>query len=156
MVARQAETEFEGLLDKDIKRNNKNLKWKLPRSYINSLPRSSLWETKVSESKLLFSRRVSEDLNRIEVMRNEVLVLTGNLKHRKSLGWDGIHHRVFKEFKYEIAALLAKIWNITKMSLYQRDWKEKPTFLKEDLGRGGNYRAVSLTSVPKKLVGKGY
>ncbi|CAM5130961.1 unnamed protein product [Natator depressus] len=67
-----------------------------------------------------------------------------------------IHPRVLKELKCEIAELLTVVCNLSfKSATIPNDWKianVTPIFKKGSRGDPGNYRPVSLTSVPGKLV----
>ncbi|CAM5165119.1 unnamed protein product [Natator depressus] len=73
-----------------------------------------------------------------------------------SPGPDGIHPRVLKELKCEIAELLTMVCNLFfKLASVPNDWKianVMPIFKKDSRGDPGNYRPVSLTSVLGKLV----
>jgi len=74
----------------------------------------------------------------------------------KSTGPEGIHPRMLRELAEELAKPLSIIyqqswptrevpgdWRITNVtSIYKKGWKEDP----------GNYRPVSLTSVPGKIM----
>ena len=99
---------------------------------------------------------VLKDLSHIEVTREEVMRLLDNLKTDKSPGPDGIHPRVLKELKCELVDLLTKICNLSLNSAsVPEDWKVAnvvPIFKKGSRGDPGNYRPVSLTSIPGKLV----
>ncbi|CAM4592116.1 unnamed protein product, partial [Lepidochelys kempii] len=98
----------------------------------------------------------SEELLQIEVTLEEVLELIEKLNRNKSLGPDGIHPRVLKELKCEIAELLTMVCNLSfKSATVPSDWKianVTPIFKKGSRGDPGNYRPVSLMSVPGKLV----
>ncbi|CAM4534756.1 unnamed protein product [Lepidochelys kempii] len=98
----------------------------------------------------------SEELSKIEVSLEEVLELIEKLNSNKSPGPDGIHPRVLKELKCEIAELLTMVCNLSfKSATVPNDWKianVMPMFKKGSRGDPGNYRPVSLTSVPGKLV----
>ncbi|XP_061469435.1 uncharacterized protein LOC133378834 isoform X1 [Rhineura floridana] len=110
----------------------------------------------IPEPELTFAGRDSEELRQIVVTREEVLGLIDNIKTDKSLGPDDIHLRVLKELKGEIADLLTKICNLSLgSSSVPEDWKVAnvtPIFKRGSRGDPGNYRPVSLTSVPGKLV----
>uniref|UniRef100_A0A8C3H706 Reverse transcriptase domain-containing protein n=1 Tax=Chrysemys picta bellii TaxID=8478 RepID=A0A8C3H706_CHRPI len=105
---------------------------------------------------LAFVGDKSEELSRIEVSREEVLELIDKLNINKSPGPDGIHPRVLKELKSEVVELLTKVCNLSfKSASVPNDWKlanVTPIFKKGSRGDPGNYRPVSLTSVPGKLV----
>ena len=98
----------------------------------------------------------AEELKEISIHREDVLQLLDKLKSSKSPGPDGIHPRVLKELKYEIADLLLVICELSlKSSLIPEDWRianVTPIFKKGSRGDPGNYRPVSLTSVPGKMV----
>uniref|UniRef100_A0A452IGB1 Reverse transcriptase domain-containing protein n=1 Tax=Gopherus agassizii TaxID=38772 RepID=A0A452IGB1_9SAUR len=98
----------------------------------------------------------SEELSQIEVSLEEVLELIDKLNINKSPEPDGIHPRVLKELKCEVAELLTKVCNLSfKSASVPNDWKlanVTPIFKKGSRGDPGNYRLVSLTSVPGKLV----
>ncbi|XP_053112296.1 calcium uptake protein 3, mitochondrial isoform X3 [Hemicordylus capensis] len=98
----------------------------------------------------------ARELSQIEVTRDDVLNCLEKLKANKSPGPDGIHPRVLKELKCEIAHLLAKIFNLSlKSGSVPEDWRVAnvtPIFKKGSRGDPGNYRPVSLTSVPGKLM----
>lgn len=67
---------------------------------------------------------MSEELKGIEVLRDQVLKLIGNLQDNKSLNLDGIHLRVFKEPKYEITYFLPKVHCLTlKSATVLGDWR---------------------------------
>ncbi|CAM5145241.1 unnamed protein product [Eretmochelys imbricata] len=97
-----------------------------------------------------------EELSQIEVTLEEVLELIEKRNSNKSLGPDGIHPRVLKELKCEIAELLTMVCNLSfKSATVSNDWKianVTPIFKKDSRGDPGNYRPVSLMSVPGKLV----
>ncbi|CAM4661225.1 unnamed protein product [Lepidochelys kempii] len=103
-----------------------------------------------------FAGDKSEELSQIEVSLEEVLELIEKFNSTKSPGPDGIHPRVLKELKCEIAELLTMVCNLSfKSAIVPNDWKianVTPIFKKGSRGDPGNYRPVSLTSVPGKLV----
>uniref|UniRef100_K7EXX2 Endonuclease/exonuclease/phosphatase domain-containing protein n=1 Tax=Pelodiscus sinensis TaxID=13735 RepID=K7EXX2_PELSI len=110
----------------------------------------------IPESAPSFVGDESEELSRIEVSLEEVLEQIEKLNVNKSPGPDGIHPRVLKELKWEIAELLSVVCNLSfKSASVPNDWKVAnvtPIFKKGSRGDPGNYRLVSLTSVPGKLV----
>ena len=82
--------------------------------------------------------------------------LLEGLKPGKSCGPDGLHPRILKELSRELAEPLA---NLFQQSLDQgylpSDWKSAnicPLYKKGDRGVPSNYRPVSITSIPCKLL----
>ena len=87
-----------------------------------------------------------------EIVRKKIK----NLNPNKSPGPDGLHPRVISEIEKEISPHLSRIYIL---SLEQRkvvkDWKLQniaPIFKKGSKNEPGNYRPISLTSVPGKML----
>ncbi|KFQ81679.1 hypothetical protein N335_09552, partial [Phaethon lepturus] len=97
-----------------------------------------------------------EDNNLPIIHEEAVKDLLSHLDTHKSMGPDGIHPRVLRELAEELAKPLSIIyqqswltgevpddWRLADVTvIYKKGWKEDP----------GNYRPVSLTSVPGKIM----
>ena len=99
---------------------------------------------------------VGPKLDTIHVTESMVKEKLDKLKASSSPGPDGIHPRILKESACSVSVALAKIFNI---SLCQGslpvDWKGGavvPIFKKGDKHEPSNYRPVSLTSIPCKIL----
>ena len=95
-------------------------------------------------------------LRKIEITEEKIKRKIQKLNPNKSQGPDGFHPRVIKEVEAEITPHL---YSIYKASLEERkavtDWKIQniaPIHKKDPKDEPGNYRPISLTSVPGKIL----
>ena len=100
--------------------------------------------------------RGNNPLRKIDITEEKVKRKIKKLNPSKSQGPDSFHPRVIKEIETEITPHLCKIY---KASLEQRkavaDWKIQniaPIHKKGSKDEPGNYRPISLTSVPGKIL----
>jgi hypothetical protein len=101
-------------------------------------------------------RETNVDLEHIIFERPDVLKVLKNLKQGAAPGPDGISPKILRELRFEIVGPLI---NIFQKSLDQttvpRDWKlatVTPIYKKGQKSDAANYRPVSLTSIPCKIM----
>lgn len=99
---------------------------------------------------------VSGSLTQIRVTVKEVREKIRRLKPRSAPGPDGIGPQLLQELEAELAPVLTDIFNTTLAEgRVPEDWKKAnvtPIFKKGSKADPGNYRPVSLTSVPCKML----
>ncbi|KFV84217.1 hypothetical protein N308_04705, partial [Struthio camelus australis] len=90
------------------------------------------------------------------VEEDQVRDLLSKLDIHKSMGPDGMHPRVLRELADVIARplsiILERSWRSGEVP---EDWKKAkvtPAFKKGEKEEPGNYRPVSLTSIPGKVM----
>ncbi|KFV79933.1 RNA-directed DNA polymerase from mobile element jockey, partial [Struthio camelus australis] len=90
------------------------------------------------------------------VEEDQVRDLSSKLDIHKSMGPDGMHPRVLRELADVIARPLSIIFERSwRSGEVPEDWKKAcvtPVFRKGKKEESGNYRPVSLTSSPGKLM----
>ncbi|KFP30659.1 RNA-directed DNA polymerase from mobile element jockey, partial [Colius striatus] len=90
------------------------------------------------------------------VEEEEVKVLLAKLNIHKSIGPDVIHPRVLKELANVVAKPLSIIFEQSwRTGHVPEDWRKAnvtPVFKKGRKDDPGNYRPVSLTSIPGKVM----
>ena len=94
-------------------------------------------------------------LNNIEISEDSILKTLRNLNVSKSPGPDLIHPRVLKELSQVLSGpfkiIFDKCLNEGKIPEAWKHAEVRPIFKKGDKSSPGNYRPVSLTSVPCKI-----
>jgi hypothetical protein len=102
------------------------------------------------------NRETNTVLSDIEITKRDVVRKIDRLKKDSAPGPDDIHPRLLKELKHQVAGPLAKIYRKSLDSgVVPTDWKKAkvvPIFKKGTKSDPGNYRPVSLTSVPCKIL----
>ena len=104
------------------------------------------------------SKKLKTELSSINIDTNTVLKLLRTLDVSKSAGPDGMHPKVLKEMSDLLAEVLAIIFrtslNEGKIPHQWKDANVTPLLKKGNKSNPGNYRPVSLTSIPCKLLEK--
>ena len=97
--------------------------------------------------------RVMED---IEISENGIAKLLSGLNPAKATGPDGLPPRVLKELSTQLAPILTMIYRLSlKTGQVPADWRHalvSPVFKKGEHYEPINYRPVSLTSIPCKIL----
>ena len=101
-------------------------------------------------------RGINKQLESIEISENMIEIKLAALKPGKSSGIDKIHTRLLKELSFEVSEPLKVIFETSlRHSKLPSIWKLASItaiFKKGNKKYPGNYRPVSLTSVPCKLL----
>jgi hypothetical protein len=101
-------------------------------------------------------KETNVELSHVAFTQEKVLKKLQNLRSDSAPGPDNIHPRILKELRYE---LVKPLYMLFTKSLYTetipQDWKlaiVTPIYKKGAKADPGNYRPVSLTSVPCKIM----
>lgn len=101
-------------------------------------------------------QRLTSHLNNIYINKKEVIDKLCNLDVCKAPGPDKVYPRVLKEFAVELSEGLCIVFNKSLVEGYvPGDWKQAnvtPIFKKGSKASVSNYRPVSLTSVPCRVM----
>ena len=93
---------------------------------------------------------------KVVITESKIKVKIRNLKEKSAAGPDGIGARILKATSQEIAKPLSYIYRKSLNSgVVPADWrnaKVTPIFKKGPKGEPGNYRPVSLTSIPCRML----
>ncbi|KAI3378957.1 hypothetical protein SNEBB_001159, partial [Seison nebaliae] len=97
-----------------------------------------------------------DTLDNIDTDVEEVKKRIGELNQYKSPGPDGFHPRILKEVKEQLAPQLTKVYRKSlQTGDVPNDWRHAnvaPIFKKGSRQSPGNYRPISLTSIPGKIL----
>jgi hypothetical protein len=101
-------------------------------------------------------RETDKIISDVVISERQIIKKIDKLKKDSAPGPDNIHPRILKELKNNVAFPLAKIYrqSLDSGDVLQ-DWKKArvvPIFKKGTKSDPGNYRPVSLTSVPCKIL----
>jgi hypothetical protein len=102
--------------------------------------------------------KLESTLTDIDISEEKVVNILNKLDITKSQGPDEIHPRVLREMAEEMAGPLACIFRISletgKLPVQWKQANVTPLFKKGSKKKPGNYRPVSLTSIPCKIMEK--
>ena len=116
---------------------------------------SSVWSTPTNVDHK-FRDHGAPDIDDLNISIKGVHKLLSNLKPFKATGPDGIPPFILKELAYELAPPFALLFEASLLQgILPSDWTSAfitPIFKKGDPLQASNYRPVSLTSVPSKIM----
>ena len=100
--------------------------------------------------------KTESKIDNIVFNENDVERIIDSLNEQSAMGPDGIPPRVLKELKHEIKKPLTMLFKTSmETGLIPDDWRKAevvPIFKKGKKSEPGNYRPVSLTSIPCKMM----
>lgn len=149
-------TASEGIADLVNEHGEKVTLDKAKAELLNSFFCSVFTKENIDEIPNFANRMNGKTLHNIDIDVNKVKKLLLSIDASKSQGPDNIHPRILKELAEVLAEPLTKIFrlSISQGSLPEQ-WKTAnvtPLFKKGEKTKPNNYRPVSLTSVPCKLL----
>jgi hypothetical protein len=101
-------------------------------------------------------RETDTDLEHIIFERTDILKVLKNLKQGAAPGLDGISPKVLKELRFELVGSLRNLFQKSlDLTQVPTDWKKAtvtPIYKKGPKNNPANYRPVSLTSIPCKVM----
>ena len=107
-------------------------------------------------NEVLLTRRSASFMDNIVVSSEGVIKLLKGLNPSKALGTDELHPRVLKELANELGPVFAHLFQqFLDTGEIPKEWLLAnicPLFKKRDGALASNYRPVSLTCVPCKLL----
>ena len=104
------------------------------------------------------ARRLDHDTSLVDITITEEIVMTKlqNLKVTSSPGPDGLSPRLFEKFRIHLCAPLTKIYQASMQSgEVPEDWRTAnvtPIFKKGAKSKPDNYRQISQSSIPGKIL----
>lgn len=103
-----------------------------------------------------FRDKGAPDIDNLSISTKGVHKLLSNLKPFKATGPDGLPPFILKELAYELAPIFTLLFEASLLQgTLPLDWTKAsvtPIFKKGDTHQASNYRPVSLTSVPSKIM----
>ena len=137
---------------------NRNVHLKRDMTFLERTQAARTREARKTKERLpAFEKRpCSSELTHLNITSEDVKQFFGKLKTSKSPGLDGLHPRVLVELTDQLIEPLKTIFcrSLIEGQLPQ-DWKDgniAPIFKKGKRHIPGNYRPISLTSIPCKML----
>ena len=120
---------------------------------------SSVFEEEGPTDQLEFpERQFGEPLVDVEINESKVMTVINTLNPSKSQGPDKLHPCLLKETKHQLVTPLTMLFRKSiEEAVIPESWKQanvSAIFKKGDRKKPENYRPISLTSVPGKMLEK--